>query len=90
MLEERDLNQALYHLNQLHLAIFDFAIYQPESHEAAEKMNISAMYNRLEREIFPLDTPWKLGEGDEYGHQYTNFRNFIEGDYHAGYYGYFL
>jgi metallopeptidase MepB len=90
LLRSRNVHLALSHLNQLSIAIFDLTIHEPENHEAMKKMNISATFNRLKREIFPLETPWSLGEGDEWGHPYTEYRNFIGGDYHAGYYGYLL
>lgn len=90
LLRAKNVHQALGHLSQLAISIFDMTIHQPKSHEAIEKMNISQVYNRLRRECFPLDSHWDVGEGDEWGHGYTTYRNFIKGDYHAGYYGYFL
>ncbi|KAK4184252.1 metallopeptidase [Podospora australis] len=54
-------------------------------------LNISELYNRLGRELDPgVDGPYSLGHGDEWGHAYTNIRSFMDGDYHAGYYGYLL
>lgn len=90
LLASKDVHPALSWLNQLHIAIFDMVIHEPDNREAMLEMNISETYNRLGREIFPLDTPWVLGEGDEWGHTYTGFTNLIASDYHAGYYGYAL
>jgi len=85
-----NVHRALSQLNELAICFFDMAIHQPETHEVIEKMDISATFNRLHRECFPLDGLGTLGEEEKCGHPYTRYRNFIKGDYHAGYYGYFL
>ena len=90
LLKSKCINRALTQLNELCIAVWDFTIHEPESHDAIEDMNISATYNRLKREIFPLDGPWQLGGGDEWGHPYTCWTSIACGDYHAGYYGYLL
>ena len=90
LLKSRNANLALSTLNQVQISIFDFIIHDAESHEAVEKLNISETYNRLKREIFPLDSPHILGEGDEWGHGYADWRMLMSGDYHAGYYAYLL
>jgi metallopeptidase MepB len=90
LLKARGMVQALSYLNQLAIAIFDFTIHEPESREAMQQMSIAATYNRLKREIFPLEDLWALGGGDEWSHRYTDFSSFIVSDYHAGYYGYIL
>lgn len=90
LLKSRNANQALSTLNQVQISIFDLKIHDAESQEVIKKMNISATYNRLKREIFPLDSPHVLGEGDEWGHGYSDWRMLMSGDYHAGYYAYLL
>lgn len=77
LLNSKGENRALANLNQLQISVFDFTIHDPTSHESIEKLNISATYNRLKREIFPLDCPYILGEGDEWGHPYTDWRNLM-------------
>ena len=83
-------NHFLFHLSQLRQAIFDMAIHSPNNRDTMEQMDIATTYNRIRREVLPLDTPWALGEGDSWGHGYTDSDNIICLDYHAGYYGYFL
>ncbi|OHF02031.1 peptidase family M3 [Colletotrichum orchidophilum] len=83
----RYVNGALFHLNQLSICIFDMAVHNPESHAAIEKMNISAMYNRIHSEIYPPDGPEAVGHGDEWGHNYVRFGHLVN-DYDAGYYSY--
>jgi metallopeptidase MepB len=80
-------NGALFHLRQLQLGIFDMTVHEPESHEAIEKLNISAKYNNLLTEIWQIEGPAALGQGDEWGHGQANFGHLM-GFYDAGYYGY--
>jgi len=84
LLQSKSINKALGYLNDLVTAIWDFTIHDQQTRKAAKDMNISAIYNRLRREIFPVDTPWHLGEGDEWGHPYTSWKGIACGDYNAG------
>ncbi|KAK0625878.1 hypothetical protein B0T14DRAFT_420862 [Immersiella caudata] len=84
------LGRALDYLGDVHISTWDFAIHDPTSREALEKVDISATYGQLLREVSPLATPWHQGEGDGCLNPYTGFTNMICGDYHAGYYGYLL
>ncbi|KAI9732964.1 MAG: hypothetical protein M1818_007397 [Claussenomyces sp. TS43310] len=86
LIRAKHVNVALSTLNQLHLSIFDMTVHEPESHEAIEKLNISARYNTLRKELSPIDGP-EVSEGDEWGHGQANFGHLM-GDYDAGYYGY--
>jgi len=90
LLKARGVNQALAHLNQLSIAIFDFTVHDPTSHNAMEEMDISKTFNHLKREIWPIETPWDIGEGDDWGHQHSEYRSLVVGDYSAGYYAYTL
>jgi metallopeptidase MepB len=83
----KHVNGALSNLNQLHLGIFDMMVHEPESHEAIEKLNISARYNTLRTELLQINGPEVLGQGDEWGHGQANFGHLM-GDYDVGYYGY--
>jgi metallopeptidase MepB len=87
LLRSKHVNSALANLNQLHLGIFDMMVHKPETHEAIEKLNISATYNTLRKELLQIDGPEILGLGDEWGHGQANFGHLM-GDYDVGYYGY--
>ncbi|KAG8162406.1 hypothetical protein KVR01_008171 [Diaporthe batatas] len=76
-------------LNSLFFAKYDLMIHSPESHEALEKMNLTAAYNKMKSEIRSLAGGEALGEGLEWGHGETVFRAVIN-KYDAGYYSYVL
>jgi metallopeptidase MepB len=80
-------NVAVSNLKQLHLGIFDMMVHEPESHEAIEKLNISALFNTLQKELLQIDGPEVLGLGNEWGNGQANFGHLM-GDYDVGYYGY--
>ncbi len=88
LVNSRYINDALFTLNQLHLCAFDLAIYQPQSHEAANDMNISAMWSTLKQQICLVDRP--MDWGDEWDHGYTDFGPSMHSDYIAGYYCYYM
>ncbi|KAK5654621.1 hypothetical protein OQA88_6942 [Cercophora sp. LCS_1] len=90
LLQSRGVNKALTQLHELVIATWDFTVNDQESHDACNQLNISSTYNRIRRELFPLDGPWHLGDGDEWSHPYTSMRGIACGDYNAGYYGYLL
>ncbi|TKW55965.1 Saccharolysin [Colletotrichum tanaceti] len=87
LVRSRYVNGALFHLNQLCICIFDMAVHHPESHSAVQNMNISATYNKIRSEIYPLDGPEAVGYGDEWGHGYVRFGHLVD-EYDAGYYSY--
>lgn len=83
----RHANGALFILRQLFISMFDMSVHEPESHEAIEKMNISAKFNSMRKEIAQVEGPEALGQGDEWAHGQGNFGHFM-GEYDAGYYSY--
>jgi metallopeptidase MepB len=87
LIRTKHINDALFNLRQLHFGIFDMTVHEPESHEAVEKMNISATYNKLRKEISQIEGPEALGQGYEWGHGQATFGHLM-GGYDAGYYGY--
>ncbi len=89
LIRTRYVNVALYHLRLLHLGIFDMLVHEPESHEAIEKLNISAKWNTLRKDLTQMDGPEILGYDDEWGHGEANFGHLM-GDYDAGFYSYLL
>jgi len=80
-------NSSIFYLRQVHVGIFDMTIHQPSSCEAAEKMNMSELWNTLRKDIMKIEGPESLGHGNEWGHGEANFPHLL-GDYDAGYYGY--
>lgn len=87
LIRTKHVNDALFNLRQLHFGIFDMTVHQPESHDAIEKLPVSATYNSLRKEISQLEGPEVLGQGNEWGHGEATFGHLI-GGYDAGYYGY--
>ncbi|KAH9908506.1 Metalloprotease [Xylariomycetidae sp. FL2044] len=83
----KHVNDALFNLRQLHFGIFDMTIHSPPSHEELEKMDLSAVYNDLRKEISGLKGPEALGESSTWGNGQATFGHLI-GGYDAGYYGY--
>ena len=67
LVQSKHVNDALFNLRQLHFGIFDMTIYQPEDHQEVEKWKFDELYNKLGREIQPLDTPAQLGQGYDWG-----------------------
>ncbi|KAK2051212.1 metallopeptidase MepB [Colletotrichum caudatum] len=80
-------NCALFHLYQICLCKFDMAVHSTQSHAVIEDMNISAIYNGIRREIYPVECPEVVGKSGEWGHGHANFGHLV-GDYDAGYYSY--
>jgi metallopeptidase MepB len=87
MIGAKRVNSALLTLKQLHLGIFDMIVHEPKSHDTIEKLNISARYNTLHKELMQIDGPETLGLGEEWGHGQARFGHLM-GDYDVGYYGY--
>ena len=67
LVKTKHVNGALFNLRQLHFGIFDMAIHEPSSHDAAEAFRLSDLYNRLGYEITQLDSPAQIGGGYEWG-----------------------
>ncbi|KAF2484871.1 peptidase family M3-domain-containing protein [Neohortaea acidophila] len=80
-------NDAIFNLRQLHFGIFDMTVHEPSSHAAITKLDASATFNRLRKDISKMDGPEVLGANDDWGHGEATFGHLI-GGYDAGYYGY--
>ncbi|WQF78685.1 Putative peptidase M3A/M3B catalytic domain, neurolysin/Thimet oligopeptidase, domain 2 [Colletotrichum destructivum] len=89
LIEARHGGQVLGTLHQLLISIFDMAVHQLAGQDAVESVDFTQLWNRLRREIVPTDDPSVLGEGDGWGHGYTNIGHLMD-EYDAGYYGYFF
>ncbi|GAM88336.1 hypothetical protein ANO11243_063690 [Dothideomycetidae sp. 11243] len=87
IIKTRHVNDALFNLRQLHFGIFDMTVHEAKSHDEAEKLEVSQLYNKLRKDISLIDGPEVLGEGYEWGHGEATFGHLI-GGYDAGYYGY--
>ncbi|KAH8590498.1 putative Saccharolysin [Bisporella sp. PMI_857] len=83
----KHVNDALFNLRQLHFGIFDMTVHTPKSHEDVEKIETSALYNRLRSEISGLKGPDDEGLKPDWGNGQATFGHLI-GGYDAGYYGY--
>jgi metallopeptidase MepB len=62
LIKTEHVNDALFNLRQLHFGTFDMAIHTPKSHEEAELMKISELYNDLRTEIAGIKGPEALGK----------------------------
>ncbi|CAN8104142.1 unnamed protein product [Discula destructiva] len=76
-------------LGELFFSTFDMLIHTPASHEALAAMNLAEVFNRTKSEIYSLKGGEAIGDGWEWGHGETVFRNVIN-NYDAGYYSYIL
>ncbi|KAE8140092.1 peptidase family M3-domain-containing protein [Aspergillus pseudotamarii] len=83
LLRAKHVNGALFHLRQLHFAMFDMVVHEPDDQHTIEGLDISAKYNDLLAKILPMDVP----SGDNWGHGQTRFQHLL-GEYDAGYYSY--
>ena len=73
ILRAEHVNGALFHLRQLHFAIFDMVVHEPDDHNTIKELDISAKYNNLLAKILPMDGP----EGDDWGHGQTRFQHLL-------------
>ncbi|KAL0939791.1 metallopeptidase [Colletotrichum truncatum] len=85
LLRARHVGQALSTLHQLFMGVFDMAVHKPG--DDFESVDFTALWTALRREIVPTQDPFVLGEGDKWGHGYTNITHFIK-EYDAGFYSY--
>jgi metallopeptidase MepB len=86
----RDVNAAHFYLNQLRISMFDLAVHSPESHEALERMDISAIHHEIRSDVFPPRGPESLGFGFNWAHGQVLNAHLMKEDYSAGYYSYML
>lgn len=83
LVKSKLVNGALFELRQLHRSYFDMRVHEATSYEDLEKLDISALFNRLQKQISHLDAP----EDDLWGHGQASFAHLM-GSYDVGYYGY--
>lgn len=74
-------------LKQCHIAEFDIAIHSQKTRKDIESLNLSVIWNQLQKEITLLSGPEADGEGWEWGHGSARFGLLVRG-YEAGYYSY--
>lgn len=55
---------SLFNLRQLHFGTFDMAIHAPESHEAIEKLDPTALYNSMRANLTLLSGPESFPNGN--------------------------
>jgi metallopeptidase MepB len=87
LINSRHTNQSVGVLRQCHIGTFDMAIHSPSSHEEAEAMNPSEMWNRLMSEVTMLSGMEKLDGRWDWGHGCARLGALVRG-YDAGYYAY--
>jgi metallopeptidase MepB len=61
LIKTKHVNDALFNLRQLHFGTFDMAVHTPKSHQEAESLKISELYNDLRTQISGLKGPEALG-----------------------------
>ena len=86
MIGNRYMGATIHLLEQMVFAYFDLAVYHAKSHEDLINTNISAVYGRILREVYPLERP--LNKEDDWGCGQGAFGNIVTVDYDAGYYAY--
>ncbi|OBT69081.1 hypothetical protein VE03_01423 [Pseudogymnoascus sp. 23342-1-I1] len=87
LISTKNLNNAIFNMGQLHVAIFDMAVHEPVSHEFLERMDISEQYNTLRSDIVGMNGPATTSKNVTWGNGEATFGHLVEG-YDAGYYGY--
>lgn len=55
LINTRRVNDALSSLSSVSFALFDLAIHSPQSHEEALKMDVSALFNEIRRDVSLLE-----------------------------------
>lgn len=83
----KHVNVALENLHQLYFGILDMTVHTPETHEKAESIEFSELYNDLRTEIFGLKGPEAFGAKSDWGDGQATDGHLFDG-YDAGYYGY--
>jgi metallopeptidase MepB len=89
LIRTKHAHRSLATLQNLHLSIVDMTCYQPQTHEDILELNVAVTYNRLRRELIPIEDPGSLGLGDGWAHGYAGWKHPMD-NYDAGYYGYLL
>lgn len=86
----RYVNAAQFFLNQIRHCMFDMTVHHPPSHNAIQKMDMSAVHNQIRSEVMPLSGPEATGCEFEWGHGQVLLAHLMQDDYSAGYYSYML
>lgn len=76
-------------LNDLFFATYDMLVHTPASHAALERLNLTELFNKTRSDVLKVRGGEALGEGWEWCHAQTIFRNILN-RYDAGYYSYIL
>ncbi|KAK6222860.1 hypothetical protein LQW54_000670 [Pestalotiopsis sp. IQ-011] len=76
-------------LKELFFATYDLQVHTPASHEELETLNLTELFNKTRSEVYKVRGGEAFGEGWEWAHGQTVFRNIIN-RYDAGYYSYIL
>ncbi|OAQ82559.1 metallopeptidase [Purpureocillium lilacinum] len=76
-------------LTSLFFATYDMLVHTPASHTELENLNLTELFNKTRSDIFKVSGGEALGEGWEWSHGQTTFRNILN-RYDAGYYSYIL
>jgi metallopeptidase MepB len=78
----------LYYLRQLALCIFDMTVHQPKSHDDIVQMDISRLWDHMQRSVCFFDDPAVIGCAER-NNGCATFQHLVN-DYDAGYYSYLL
>lgn len=76
-------------LKELFFATYDQLVHSPTRHEELETTNLTELFNRTRAAVYQIHGGEALGEGWEWGHGESVFRNVING-YDGEYYSYIL
>ncbi|KAI1842107.1 hypothetical protein JX266_011640 [Neoarthrinium moseri] len=76
-------------LKELFFATYDMLVHTPGSHAELEMINLAELFNKTRSDIYKVRGGEALGEGWEWCHGQTVFRNILN-RYDAGYYSYIL
>lgn len=83
LVKSENVNASSTHIRALWRSVFDMKVHRPSDRKSLENMNITAKFNRLQREIVGFDAP----EDEEWGLGHAHFSHLI-GGYDASFYGY--
>nr|A0A8J9S3C0.1 RecName: Full=Oligopeptidase PhomG; AltName: Full=Phomopsin biosynthesis cluster protein G [Diaporthe leptostromiformis]BDA39153.1 peptidase M3 [Diaporthe leptostromiformis] len=76
-------------LKEVFFATYDMLVHKPASRAALEALNLTELFNKTRSDVYKVRGGEALGEGWEWGHGQTVFRNILN-RYDAGYYSYLL
>lgn len=76
-------------LKELFFATYDMLVHTPSSHTELEELNMTELFNKTRSDVYKVRGGEALGEGWEWCHGQTIFRNILN-RYDAGYYSYIL